>query len=166
MSITQKLFAVQQEIGKISKDATNPFYKSKYFDINSLIEQTIPLFKKHGILLLQPIKNGEVYTILRCNETEKQEESSIPLPEMSDPQKIGSCITYFRRYNLASMLGLQAQDDDGNATVGGVTDSRPWLTQEGLDYILKGSKGDAVKAMQSRRMKKEYKQLIQKKHGI
>jgi len=166
MSITTKLFAVQQEIGKISKDATNPFYKSKYFDINSLIEQTIPLFKKHGILLLQPIRNGEVYTILRCTETETQEESSIPLPEMSDPQKVGSAITYFRRYNLASMLGLQAQDDDGNATVGSVVDNRPFLTQEGLDYVLNGTKEDAIKAMQTRRMKTEYKRLIQKKHGI
>lgn len=166
MSITKKLFAVQQEIGKISKDATNPFYKSKYFDINSLIEQTIPLFKKHGILLLQPIKNGEVYTILRCSETNEQEESSIPLPEMSDPQKVGSCITYYRRYNLASLLGLQAEDDDANSTIGNVTDNRPWLTQEGLEYVLQGSKEDAVKAMQQRRMKTEYKQLIQKKHGI
>jgi len=165
MSITTKLFAVQQEIGKISKDATNPFYKSKYFDINSLIEQTIPLFKKHGILLLQPIRNGEVYTILRCTETETQEESSIPLPDIPDPQKVGSAITYFRRYNLASMLGLQAADDDGNATVGSAK-TRPMLTNEGLAYILKGSKVDAQKAIATRTIKPEHRKLIKDKHGI
>jgi len=36
--IYNKLFSLQSEIGKISKDQTNPFYKSKYFDINQLIE--------------------------------------------------------------------------------------------------------------------------------
>jgi hypothetical protein len=35
------------------------------------------------------------------------------LPELNDPQKIGSCITYYRRYTLASLL-LQAEDDDAN----------------------------------------------------
>ena len=35
-NIHKKMFLLQQEIGAISKDASNPFYKSKYFDINSL----------------------------------------------------------------------------------------------------------------------------------
>ena len=43
-SVNEKLFALQNEIGVISKDTTNPFYKSKYFDINSLIKQLQPLF--------------------------------------------------------------------------------------------------------------------------
>jgi hypothetical protein len=30
----------------LSKTATNPFFKSKYFDINSLIEQVDPLLEK------------------------------------------------------------------------------------------------------------------------
>ena len=38
-NIYTKLFNLQNELGAISKDATNPFYKSKYFDINSLIVQ-------------------------------------------------------------------------------------------------------------------------------
>ena len=165
MSITKKLFAVQQEIGKISKDSKNPFYNSKYFDINSLIEQTIPLFKKHDILLLQPIKNGEVHTILRCIDTNEEEVSSIALPDIPDPQKVGSAITYFRRYNLASMLGLQAADDDGNATVG-AAQARPMLTNDGLAYILKGTKADAQKAIATRTIKAEHRKLIKDKHGI
>ena len=36
------------------------------------------------------------------------------LPNLQDPQKLGSAITYFRRYTLQSLLGLQAEDDDGN----------------------------------------------------
>ena len=40
--------------------------------------------------------------------------SGLKLPELTDPQKLGSAITYYRRYTLASLLGLQAVDDDGN----------------------------------------------------
>ena len=36
-NIYKKLFKLQNEIGGISKDATNPFFKSKYFDINSVL---------------------------------------------------------------------------------------------------------------------------------
>ena len=53
-NIHKKMFLLQQEIGAISKDASNPFYKSKYFDINSLIKQLNPLLEKHKILLSQP----------------------------------------------------------------------------------------------------------------
>ena len=45
-SIDQKLFALQQEIGAISKDAKNPFFKSSYFDINMLLEELNPLLGK------------------------------------------------------------------------------------------------------------------------
>jgi hypothetical protein len=44
-------------------------------------------------------------------------ESTFKLPELNDIQKIGSAITYARRYNLVAMLNLNIEDDDdGNAT--------------------------------------------------
>ena len=116
-NITSKLFAVQQEIGKISKDTKNPFYNSGYFDINKLIEHCTPIFQKHKVLLLQPIRDGIVCTILRCEETQEEETSCIALPPIPEPQKIGSAITYYRRYSLQSLLGLQAEDDDGNKAI-------------------------------------------------
>ena len=36
------------------------------------------------------------------------------LPVNTDPQKMGSTITYFRRYALVSYFEIQAEDDDGN----------------------------------------------------
>tara|TARA_R110000787_G_scaffold221690_2_gene330441 strand:- start:460 stop:1005 length:546 start_codon:yes stop_codon:yes gene_type:complete len=112
-NIHNKLFKLQLEIGSISKDVTNPFYKSKYFDINSLIGQLHPLLEKHGLLLLQPIENNEVKSII-IDLDGGSVESSINLPMIQDPQKLGSAITYFRRYTLQSLLALQAEDDDGN----------------------------------------------------
>ena len=118
MSIYSKLLEVQKEVGAISKDSKNPFFKSKYFDINQLIEHVQPVLNKHGLVLLQPIEDNKVFSKLFDSEAKQGEkvcfESSLELPELNDPQKLGSCITYYRRYTLASLLGLQAEDNDGN----------------------------------------------------
>ena len=115
-NIYKKLFNLQNELGAISKDAKNPFYKSKYFDINSLIGQLKPLLQKHNLLLLQPLTDdNRVSTcIIDIDDKSSSVESSIKLPDNLDAQKLGSAITYFRRYTLVSLLALQAVDDDGN----------------------------------------------------
>ena len=116
--INEKLFNLQQEIGTVSKDASNPFFKSKYFDINSLIKQLQPLLKKHRLLLLQPIEEDMVYSKIICIDNTGGVISALKLPPITDPQKLGSAITYYRRYTLASLLGLQAVDDDANIASG------------------------------------------------
>ena len=114
MSIYKQLLEVQKEVGAISKDSKNPFFKSKYFDINKLIEVVNPVLSKHGLVLLQPIEDNKVVSRLFDAESEKCVESWLELPNLSDPQKIGSAISYYRRYTLSSLLGLQAEDEDGN----------------------------------------------------
>tara|TARA_R100001463_G_scaffold21430_2_gene51446 strand:+ start:388 stop:897 length:510 start_codon:yes stop_codon:yes gene_type:complete len=149
-NVNIKLFNLQQEIGTISKDAKNPFYKSKYFDINSLIKQLQPLLKKHKLLLLQPIEEDCVYSKLICIDGTGGVISALKLPEISDPQKLGSCITYYRRYTLASLLGLQAVDDDANVA-SGVTVDKKWLNQntpefsKAIEFIKGGGSIDAIK---------------------
>jgi hypothetical protein len=115
MNIYTKLAAVKKEIGAISKDSTNPFFKSKYFDINGLLKHVEPLLDKNGLLLLQPITDGLVCSQIIDVENGEKVESSIQMASLSDPQKMGSMITYYRRYTLQSLLGLQAEDDDANA---------------------------------------------------
>tara|TARA_R110000744_G_scaffold136752_1_gene246818 strand:+ start:38 stop:547 length:510 start_codon:yes stop_codon:yes gene_type:complete len=111
-----KLFNLQNELGAISKDATNPFFKSKYFDINSLIGQLKPLLQKYELVLLQPITDNQVRSVIHDLDGGSV-ESSMQLPNNLDAQKMGSAITYFRRYTLQSLLALQALDDDGNLAV-------------------------------------------------
>jgi len=151
-NINIKLFNLQQEIGTISKDAKNPFYKSKYFDINSLIKQLQPLLKKHKLLLLQPIEEDMVVSKLICIDGTGGVISALKLPEIADPQKLGSCITYYRRYTLASLLGLQAVDDDANVA-SGVTVDKKSLNQNTPEYskaieFIKG--GGSVEAIKSK----------------
>tara|TARA_R100000781_G_scaffold60273_2_gene38525 strand:- start:6907 stop:7431 length:525 start_codon:yes stop_codon:yes gene_type:complete len=134
-TINEKLFELQNEIGTISKDTKNPFYKSKYFDINSLIKQLQPLLKKYRLLLQQPIEENMVVSKLICLDEGGASLSYLKLPEITDPQKIGSCITYYRRYTLASLLGLQAVDDDGNlASHNPPKPSKPTLNVNTKEY--------------------------------
>jgi hypothetical protein len=112
--IMVKLKDVRKEIGKVVRDSENPFFKSKYTDINSLIEQLDPILEKHKLVLLQPIREDTVISEIHDIENGERVMSSLSLPDISDPQKIGSAITYYRRYTLVSLLALQSEDDDGN----------------------------------------------------
>lgn len=137
MSIYKKLFQITTTMDKMKKDSTNPFFNSKYFDVNQLIETIRPELVKHDLLLLQPIEDGAVGTRIIELDTGDSVEAFIPLPDLQDPQKIGSCITYYRRYTLQSLLGIEAEDDDGNKASGNKTklskdseDDKPWLGEE------------------------------------
>lgn len=117
-SIYQVLLEVKKELGKVAKDKTNPFHKSKYADINSYLEVIEPVLQDHGLVLLQPLSNGDklyITTEIIYSVTGESIKSVLPLPEVPDPQKLGSAITYYRRYTLASLLAMQAEDDDANA---------------------------------------------------
>ena len=118
----KKLLEVQKEIKAIEKNATNPFFKKKYFDINSLLEQVKPVLNKHGLVLLQPLVdlNGKqaLSTRLIDAETGVVIDTVTLLPITEDAQKAGSAITYFRRYALQSLLALEAEDDDANSVSG------------------------------------------------
>jgi hypothetical protein len=132
--LLKALSNVKKEVGSLSKTETNPFFKSKYFDINSLIQQVDPLLEKYGLLLLQPIENGNVISKIYHVETAESVSSSIILPNLTDPQKLGSAITYYRRYTLQSLLGLQAEDDDANKA------SQPSKPQQSVQAVKQAAK--------------------------
>jgi hypothetical protein len=151
-NIYSKLLKVQTEIGAISKDTKNPFYNSKYFDINSLLRQVMPLLQKQELVLIQPIQDGQVKSVIIDTEGGSV-ESTMFLPDINDPQKLGSAITYYRRYTLQSLLALQAEDDDGNATVNQVSEvQKDWLNEntpefsKAIEYIKNGGKIQAIQA--------------------
>lgn len=115
----EKILKIQTEIGVLSKDQTNPFFKSKYLDINGLLAQLLPLLAKYKVCVTQPLceVGGKPCLLTEVYDTEKNESITkgfMPLPDIQDPQKMGSAITYYRRYALQSLFLLQAQDDDGN----------------------------------------------------
>ena len=128
-TIYTKLAELKKEVGKMTKDSKNPFFNSKYFDINQLLEHLEPLLQKNNLIVLQPIINKEVVSKIIEIETGDEICSSLELPPLTDPQKIGSAITYYRRYTLQSLLGIQAEDDDANKASGKETKKEPISTR-------------------------------------
>jgi len=115
-TIYSKILEAKKQIGTILKDSKNPFFKSNYLSLNGLIAAVEPVLQEQGLLLLQPLSNGGVSSIICDSESGEQVESFMTLPNIQDPQKLGGAITYFRRYSLQSLLCLQAEDDDGNSS--------------------------------------------------
>jgi len=148
-----KLAKAKSEIGAISKDSKNPFFKSKYFDINQLLEHVEPILLKNGLLLTQPIKENKVWSIVWCIDTGTSIESYLDLPQQNDPQKIGSCISYFRRYTLSSLLSIQAEDDDANKAS---KKELPTLDTKGFEFLMdKGTTENIKTALNGRKMTDE-----------
>jgi hypothetical protein len=183
--LLKALFEAKKEIGKISKDSNNPFFKSKYFDINQLLEHVEPVFEKHGLIILQPITEGKVISYVIHVETGQSIESYIELSQITDPQKIGSAITYYRRYTLQSLLSLQAEDDDGNKASGNTDKkqskdnnqgSKPWLNRtskegvllENYTKIIEGARAKGSKLADLQKhfmMREETKEFVKKDLG-
>jgi hypothetical protein len=113
MKIYAKIHEAKQEIGKVSKNKTNPHFKNTYADLNALIEAVEPILLEKGLILLQPIKEGKVFTQIIDVDNGEMIESFIELTPNLTSQALGSQITYYRRYQISSILLLMADDDDG-----------------------------------------------------
>ena len=105
-------------------DATNPFLKNKYASLGAIIKASRAPLAENGLSVAQlPINEGEaigVTTILMHSSGEYIESTmTLPVGEergKSTAQVAGSVITYLRRYALASVLGIYADEDtDGSA---------------------------------------------------
>jgi hypothetical protein len=140
----QKLHSAKQSIKKIAKNAKNPHFKNNYADINALIEEVEPILLENRLLLLQPIEDGYVYTRIVDIDSGEIAESCMKLPEIQDPQKIGSAVTYYRRYTLQSLLSLQAVDDDANLSSEAVKSQKQGLSQERFLKALEAIKSGSV----------------------
>lgn len=118
----EALMKAQSEIGSLSKIKDNPFHKSKYVPLSSILSEVKPVLNSNKFLLTQIIEVEGDKEVLRTNITHVNGEcltSCAPLnvSDKSNPQKYGSTITYMRRYSLTSLLGLEEDDDDGQTAI-------------------------------------------------
>lgn len=114
MKIYAKIHEAKKEIGVVKKNAKNPHFKNTYADLNALIDAVEPILLEKGLILLQPIKDGKVHTQIIDIDSGEMIESNIDLSPNLTAQALGSQITYYRRYQISSILSLMADDDDGH----------------------------------------------------
>lgn len=119
-SINQALVKFQSQLRPVSKDSENPFFKSSYADLSSILQAVMPILSGNGLAVSQPMRVDGDKTILitkLIHESGEELVSEMILPHNSDPQKYGSLITYYKRYQLQAILGVSTkdEDDDGNS---------------------------------------------------
>lgn len=122
------LAKAQGQMEGAKKDSDNPFFKSKYADLSSVVDAIRGAFAEHGLSYVQlpePCEGEEVAvdTVLMHSSGQWISSRTVVPVTKKDAQGYGSALTYARRYGLQAIAGVAAEDDDGNAATG----ARPQL---------------------------------------
>lgn len=179
-NISAALVKAQSEMSNPKKGSSNPFFKSKYADLNSVREAVLPILNAHGISVLQPIVNIEGKNFIKTMLLHESGESldsfiEIIYAKQNDAQAQGSGITYARRYGLQSFVCVGADDDDGNGAqpkngtvtpnITKSTEPTVWLNEntEPYDKIVKLlADGEHISLAQVRKKYKVSKPVAEK----
>lgn len=112
--IYKALFEFQQHVKPIFTESTGHNYK--YASIGQIIEKIKPILGGCGLVFNQRLDEGKIITTIVHYESGEYIESTETIPKielrgMNPYQSYGSGITYYRRYALATILGLVTDKD-------------------------------------------------------
>lgn len=135
------LAKAQGEIRGATKDSANPFFKSKYADLASVMDACREPLSKNGLAIIQTTEASDgtmvsLQTMLAHSSGEWITGVVSMKPVKNDPQGIGSCLTYARRYGLMAMVGIAPEDDDGNRASSNPAPSGPPNKADHVNKIL------------------------------
>jgi hypothetical protein len=112
------LASAQSEMKNAKLNKVNPHFKSKYADLAEIRDTVTPALSKHGIAVVNgtDATEGGLHVVTRLiHKSGQWIESRFPIA-YDKPQTMGSAITYGKRYNLAAVANIAAdEDDDANA---------------------------------------------------
>lgn len=119
-ALAAALAKAQASMENASKDTANPFFKSKYANLESVVGVIRPAIEKHGLSFVQVCHDwdvgAKVETIILHESGEWLSCGVMAAPATkADAQGFGSALTYARRYSLSAAFGVATEDDDGNA---------------------------------------------------
>jgi hypothetical protein len=123
------------KMGKVSKSANNPFFKSKYAPLPDILEAISDPLNEAGLVLSQFPDGDGLCTLIMHPESGEWLQATVKMElEKLNPQGYGSASTYYRRYSIAAALTLNIdEDDDGNKASAPeptkAEDNRPWLNE-------------------------------------
>lgn len=119
--LAEALSKAQGLIEGAAKDSKNPFFKSSYADLHSVMACAKEPLSSNGLSVVQPTQviDGQLCLVtMLMHKSGQWLKSVMPLIlAKQDPQSVGSAITYYRRYNYCSLVGISSIDDDGNAAM-------------------------------------------------
>ena len=138
------LSKAQGQLAGAVKDSSNPFFKSRYADLSSVVEALRQPFANNGLSYIQTTESHpdevRVETILMHSSGQWITTGFLNVPvTKSDAMGHGSALTYARRYSLC-LLGVAPIDDDGGAAIGKPlepVDLKPLLDAQTLPDLQK-----------------------------
>ena len=120
-SLNAALLRAHKKILSPAKNSDNPFFKSRYADLDCVLESIRPFLLEEGIILEQEIItiDGQcslktIITHAESGEVKSFGPAIVPSLDIKDPQKVKSGVTYMRRTHLLAIFALAEVDDDGN----------------------------------------------------
>ncbi len=128
-TLAPALVKASAELRAITKDSTNPHFRSTYASLDTIIDTVRPVLARHGLTVLQGASSPHtdehgrltaftVETLLLHASGEFISNAVVMPVGKADPQGAGAAVTYGRRYALAAMLSLATEeDDDGNSAM-------------------------------------------------
>lgn len=125
VEISKAMAKFQSEVKQPFKDKSNPFFKSKYVPLESVVESITSIAPKHGISFVQWASNDDtgrvgVSTMIMHTSGEYIEFDPVYMDaDKNTAQGAGALISYLKRYSLSAVFGITSdQDDDGNHASG------------------------------------------------
>ena len=117
-TLAEALALFQAELPQVDLDSVNPHFKSKFASLANITKKVLPELSKHGFSYTVGsfVDNGLLVVDAHLlHESGESRSFQFPITE-TQPQKIGSAITYAKRYAIQALTGVVAdEDDDGNA---------------------------------------------------
>lgn len=121
-NLAKALVEFHSKVPSVTKEANNPFFKSKYASLSNIIDTIKPILTECGLTLMQfPSGEEGLHSLLIHAESGEWigDFYEMPVAKKDDPQALGSAITYARRYSLQAILMINVEeDDDGNKASG------------------------------------------------
>lgn len=113
-TIHSKLVEFHKRFSGAKKTGKNPHFGSEHFTLDDVVKATTPILTDLGLHVAHYVEGGELVTAI-FDVDGNHLFSRMALPQSSNPQAIGSAVTYYKRYNLCALLNIAEADDDGNA---------------------------------------------------
>jgi hypothetical protein len=127
-TLAEALAKAQAAMQNAPLNKTNPHFKSKYADLAAIRDAVTPALSANGLAITQTptFRDGAFVLVTTLRHTGGETVESIYPLAVDKPQVMGSALTYARRYSLAAMCGIAAEeDDDANAAQTGATPATP-----------------------------------------
>jgi hypothetical protein len=157
-ALAEALSEAQKDFEAVPKKADNPFFRSKYADLPTIVQAATPILAKYGLSVTQLLDfDGEndllTTRLMHASGQWIQSEARLHIRDAKgnlrlDPQGLGSAVTYYRRYAYSAILGIVTEeDDDGNKSSSQAAERPPKAQPARPTAAREARNGDEAKPM-------------------